>query len=323
MQPFDFYHSKLNEFSFLNRKHLGEVGFNLGNELQSSMPIRARTLFYSDFFTINDLECQCSQPSTESETDCNSYFNITFTRKGYFTFNTFRRSIDAHSSNIFIKKPDCEYSVTQMTDQFFGCTIINFSENFLHELEEKYQLQNVGFFRNRDLQVLILKSKPELELLHFLIWQHLRQSEVSKLYLDCMIVELVETIVDMIAANNSIYSISPLQAKYQIHSIQLAKEYMSQHYCESISLHDLSRYCYISPFHFTRVFKRFTGYSPYHYLQLLRLKNAEILLKTTNLSIAEIGFKSGFNSPDYFCAAFTKSYKVSPSRYKVSMILKG
>ncbi|MBC7827882.1 MAG: helix-turn-helix transcriptional regulator [Chitinophagaceae bacterium] len=316
MQPFDFYHAKLKEYSFLKRNQLGEVGFSLGNELQSSMQIEAKTLFASDFFTINDLICHCCERCTESEKDSNTYFNITFTRNGYFTFNTFRGSIDAHNSHIFIKKPDCEYSVTQMTDHSFGCTIINFSENFLHELERKVQLKNIDFFRNKDMHVLMLKSKPELELLHFLVCRHLGEPEISKLYLDCMIIEMVEIIVDMLILNNSIYSISSLNTRHQIQSVQMAKEYMSQHYCKCISLHELSRYSCVSPFHFTRIFKRCTGYSPYHYLQLLRLKNAEILLKTTNLTIADIGFKSGFNSPDYFCAAFTKSYKVSPSRYK-------
>jgi AraC-like DNA-binding protein len=130
-----------------------------------------------------------------------------------------------------------------------------------------------------------------------------------------MIIELVENIINIAATGNSM-PISPVHIKQQVVSIQRAKEYMAAHLCESISLYDLSRYCYVSPFHFSRVFKKFTGYSPYYYLQMLRLKNAEILLKTTRFTISDVGFKSGFNSPDYFCAAFTKAYKMSPSRYK-------
>lgn len=315
MQPHRFYKFKLKQFSLFNEER-GDVDFSLGNELQRSMQIGARTLFSSHFFTINDLTCHCCQPATTSERDSNTNFNITFTREGYFKFNSYPKPIEAYISNIFIKKPDCEYSVTQMTNNFFACTIINFSENFLHALDDKYDLKRIPFFKNPDIYTLALGSTPELGLLHYLICRHLLQSQVSKLYLDCMIIELVENIIEILSAGNSIISISPSHIKQQICSIQRAKEYMAGHLCESISLHDLSRYCYVSPFHFSRVFKKFTGHSPYQYLQMLRLKNAEILLKTTNLSITDIGFKSGFNSLDYFCAAFTKSYKISPSRYK-------
>jgi AraC family transcriptional regulator len=316
MERHYFYKSKLKQFSVLNRGGSGEIDFSLGNELQRSMQIDVRALFSSDFFTINDLVCHCCQPATVSKTDCNSYFNITFTREGYFTFNSYPKSIDAHISNIFIKKPGCEYSVTQMTNAFFGCTIINFSEKFLQALDEKYDLREIVFFKSPDLYTLALRSTPEFILLHYLICQHLCQPEVSKLYLDCMIIELVENIIGILAAGHSVTSISSSHIKQQICSIQRAKEYMAAHFNESITLHDLSRYCYVSPFHFSRTFKKFTGYSPYYYLQKLRLKNAEILLKTTNLSITDIAFKSGFNSLDYFCAAFTKSYKIPPSRYK-------
>lgn len=315
MQQLQHYQAKLAKFS-VDRNETGGLNLKIGNEVQRSMQIRARTIFSSDFFTINDLICQCPQALTKSETDCNSNFNITFTREGYFTFNSFKASVDAHIGNIFLKKPGCEYSVTQMTDRFFECTIINFSANFLQALEEKYELKKIDFFRNPDLFTLALRSQPEFALLHFLICEHLSQLELSKLYIDCLVVELVESLVERMAQGNAVIEIAASNIKYQIRSIERAKEYMARHLGGSICLHELSRHCYASPFHFSRVFKKLTGYSPYHYLQMLRLKHAEILLKTTTLSIADIGFKSGFNTPDYFCAAFSRSYKMSPSGYR-------
>ncbi len=59
-----------------------------------------------------------------------------------------------------------------------------------------------------------------------------------------------------------------------------------------------------------------SSYAPHQYIQIMRLKHAEILIKTTNLSIAEIGERSSFTRTDYFSAAFKKRYQVSPSAYK-------
>ena len=61
---------------------------------------------------------------------------------------------------------------------------------------------------------------------------------------------------------------------------------------------------------FYRKFKALTGETPASFIKMLRMKHAEELLKTTDLTISEIAFKCGYDYPDNFSRAFT-SYKGS------------
>lgn len=58
-----------------------------------------------------------------------------------------------------------------------------------------------------------------------------------------------------------------------------------------------------------------TGKSPNIFLLEYRLKHSLQLLQNQNISISEIAFDSGFNSPSYFTKCFRKKYGVMPTQY--------
>lgn len=94
--------------------------------------------------------------------------------------------------------------------------------------------------------------------------------------------------------------------------------YINEHFAEPISLEDLAGQASLSPFYFTRIFTKETGMTPHQYIIATRLNSAKFLLKTTGLSIKEIGFSSGFASESSFCTSFKKREHITPSEYRVS-----
>ena len=73
----------------------------------------------------------------------------------------------------------------------------------------------------------------------------------------------------------------------------------------------------VSAEHLSRSFKRETGFGFKEYITLLRLKNAEELLKTRkNMSISEIAFLCGFNDSNYFSDKFKRTYGISPLNFR-------
>ena len=63
-------------------------------------------------------------------------------------------------------------------------------------------------------------------------------------------------------------------------------------------------------------FKSYTNCGVMKYFSVLRLKESEILLKTTNLSIADISFSLNFFSCSHFSKCFKKYFGMTPSEYR-------
>lgn len=99
-------------------------------------------------------------------------------------------------------------------------------------------------------------------------------------------------------------------------AVSRAVKYISESFSSELSLGELSQKFALSPSHFSRQFKAFTGFGVSEYITLVRIKNAEALLMTTNCSITEIAAKCGFNSSSYFTAVFRRVRGVTPMEIK-------
>lgn len=53
-----------------------------------------------------------------------------------------------------------------------------------------------------------------------------------------------------------------------------------------------------------------TGYSPYEYLRVMRMKKAAEMLLTEDLTIAEVAYSVGINDPFYFSKCFKNQFGV-------------
>ncbi|WP_168731237.1 nickel-binding protein [Robertkochia marina] len=67
-----------------------------------------------------------------------------------------------------------------------------------------------------------------------------------------------------------------------------------------------------------RMCREYTGMSPNRFVRVFRLYKAKKLLRDDLLSISEVGFKCGFNTPSYFTRCFLQSYGMNPTDYILS-----
>jgi transcriptional regulator GlxA family with amidase domain len=66
------------------------------------------------------------------------------------------------------------------------------------------------------------------------------------------------------------------------------------------------------------LFKQETGTTPVQFLRELRMRNAEILLRTTFLTIKEVGSSVGMRSVSHFAREFKKVHGISPTAYRIA-----
>ena len=92
--------------------------------------------------------------------------------------------------------------------------------------------------------------------------------------------------------------------------------YISSHICEELPLQLLADRAGLSPYYFTRLFKRETGYTPHNYILHSRINIAKFYLKSSSFSVKEICFSSGFPTESSFCTAFKKICGMTPGEYK-------
>ncbi len=69
----------------------------------------------------------------------------------------------------------------------------------------------------------------------------------------------------------------------------------------------------------SRKFKQYMGKSLKQYVNQARLAQAALLLATSDFSVEDISYKSGFPSCNNFINAFKKEYGISPGKYRKSM----
>lgn len=99
-------------------------------------------------------------------------------------------------------------------------------------------------------------------------------------------------------------------------NIRSSLEYIENNFDKEISLKDMAKAACRSEFHFSRTFKRVTGYSPYEYLLKYRINEAKNLLKDSNYSIEEIAGLVGFCSISNFIRTFKEIEDMTPLKYR-------
>jgi AraC-like DNA-binding protein len=100
--------------------------------------------------------------------------------------------------------------------------------------------------------------------------------------------------------------------------VALALEFIERNYFRSLDISEIASQLGLSRAHFTTVFTKTTGESPYNYLTKVRIKHAKELLSTTSLSITEIAYSVGFASIERFSEQFKKYTALSPLTYRKS-----
>lgn len=98
--------------------------------------------------------------------------------------------------------------------------------------------------------------------------------------------------------------------------VLLIQDYIREHYSEKITLEFAASYVFMSPAHFSKLFKRNTGKNFVDYLGEFRIEKAKRLLLESSLLIYQISEQTGYTSFNYFTKVFKKYTGVTPEEYR-------
>lgn len=98
--------------------------------------------------------------------------------------------------------------------------------------------------------------------------------------------------------------------------VELAKEYVEEHYYENIMLADVAQKVGISQGYLSTLFQKQLSKGFVDYLNEIRIEHACTYLRQNSLKTYEIAYKVGFKDEKYFSKVFKKITGQSPSEYR-------
>jgi len=98
-----------------------------------------------------------------------------------------------------------------------------------------------------------------------------------------------------------------------------AQQLMEERIAHPWGLEELAASTGITRFHLVRLFHRHMGCPPMAWLSRRRVEKAAVLLLTSNLSMAQVGQRIGWDDPNYFSRRFRSAFGRSPREYRAQL----
>ncbi len=147
---------------------------------------------------------------------------------------------------------------------------------------------------------------------------------------DTRAAESIQFLVDAIAGDNTrlvehfvndIFYCCMHGAKKADKTISEVIDFIKENYDKNITLDLLATTFNLSKQWLILRFKKETNTTPMMYLNGFRMKMAKEFLLQQKMTVGEVAFACGFETPYYFSNAFKKTFGVSPTVWRKNMIL--
>ena len=101
--------------------------------------------------------------------------------------------------------------------------------------------------------------------------------------------------------------------------LQRVLDYVEANLARPLRLEELAGVASLSPFHFSRLFRRAMSVSPVRYVWQRRIHRAKEALARTDTPLSAIAIDCGFASQSHFTAAFKTATGVTPKRFRAAL----
>ena len=137
--------------------------------------------------------------------------------------------------------------------------------------------------------------------------QSVHYEESIKAYLHAFVIELLRLADERDKSR---------QTKQVNKYIKRSLDYIGEHYMEQLRMDDIAKASGLSESHFRRVFEDAMNMKPLDYVNLVRIDRACILMQKEDISMDEVGYRVGFQTPSTFNRNFRRLTGTSPYQWK-------
>src|SRR6056297_3908768 len=101
----------------------------------------------------------------------------------------------------------------------------------------------------------------------------------------------------------------------QVEAVTRMQNYISRNLQKNLTLNSIAKSAGYSPWHSAKLFKGYTGKTPFEYIRMLRLTETAKSLQKDNIRVIDVALDFYFNSHDGFTRAFSKEFGINPKKY--------
>lgn len=102
-------------------------------------------------------------------------------------------------------------------------------------------------------------------------------------------------------------------------NLRRATDFINESLEGELALADIAGAVGMSQFHFARMFKQTTGYTPLQYVMEQKIERAKRFLKDDEMALVDIAFRLGFASQSHFTAHFRRLTGTTPKHFRGSL----
>ncbi len=250
-------------------------------------------------------------------------FEIGYIRKGTGTYAVGEKTYGIEQGDVFLYSTNEPHCITNISsDEGMEIMSIKFEPRFIWAggndvFDSKFLrifLDRSSRFENR-----LDRRNPALDEIRALMCKVEDEFLSHRPEYELMVKIYLLTILAI--ANRSFGYVSEVKKPFsvqvkQLSQIERAIDFINAHYCDDLSLEEISESANMSKNYFSSLFKRLNGMSPWDYITVKRIELACSLLRSTESSMIDIACECGFNNSANFNRAFRKVTGSSPRDYR-------
>jgi AraC family transcriptional regulator len=282
--------------------------------------LQPRSLFRSPLLALYDVDCHAPRGSSSTEEEMMNH-TLVFPRSGVFLKKISEKDqLVADSTRVlfFNRHETCRFS--HPADGGDKCTSIRFRAEPLVDFLQSMR-PHVADSPERPFRSAAAVSTSSLALkLH-----RLRRLVLFARSDDALVIE--ETCVALLTEalanageeqNTELRKSRQSTRKAHRDLVDATRVVLARRFREKLSLADLARAVFSSPFHLARIFRRETGLSLHQHLTRLRLRHALEHLADDKPDLTMLALDLGFSSHAHFSHAFRREFGSAPSQLRSS-----
>lgn len=139
-------------------------------------------------------------------------------------------------------------------------------------------------------------------------------SAMSALYAQTTAQMLVVHLLRHYATNHVV--VKEHQQGLTMKQMKRVTKYVQANLTKDLTLEDLAEQTGYSPYHFARLFRQVSGDTPHQFVIRQRVKEAQHLLRNTDLPIAQIAVETGFTHQSHLTRVFKRFVSTTPKAFR-------